>query len=312
MDCNAYRILITGYLDGELSDDEVQMLKTHLQTCGSCLTYLKRMETMETVLKRYTLLQEVPEVPQDFAHNISAILQGITEKKKLSLAAKMRQKYREFVLDIVEKWVGSLRTRPFAWMASASFLVVLIAAVVSVNIFETVYEKKPLQYPGVSPEPVIQVAQKEKSPVERKSIQFPAVAPEPEKRAETDIQAIDGGEPIEYVDVDVPPVSTFRAPKPGRTFKKEDEKSPVIEPSRDGSIDDESVVIEALRDRSMDDEPVEVAEEAFIRFTKNEGVAKNENVSVEGYVYSHIIEVSQDQFIDDAMFVGYVQDTLFE
>ena len=49
---------------------------------------------------------------------------------------------------------------------------------------------------------------------------------------------------------------------------------------------------------------VEVDEESLLNVEKGKGVP------VEGYVYSHVITVSQDQFIDDALFVGYVQDAL--
>jgi hypothetical protein len=290
MDCNAYRILITGYLDRELSDDEMQMLKTHLQTCESCLTYLKRMEAMETVLKRYKLLQEVPAVPSNFAHNISVILQGVVKQEKVPFGAKVKRKYREFVLGIVEKWASSLKARPFAWMTSVSFLVVLLAGVVVVDIFQTMDRKKPLQDTKAPLAPVMQVAQKDKTPVEGKSVQFPAVASESEKWDETDDHALAEGDPIQYEDT---PISTFRAAQPGRAFIKEEDKQPAG--------------VEASRNRLMEDtEFVEVAEEAFVQF------AKNESVSVEGYVYSHVITVSQNQFFDDVVFVGYVQDALFE
>lgn len=298
MDCNAYRILITGYIDGEVSDDETQRLKAHLQTCKSCYAYLIRAEAMKTVLKRCRLLQDVPEVPPDFAQNISVILRGIVEKEKIPFGTKIKKKYQKFVLGIVEKWVGSLRTRPFAWMTSVSLLLVLIAGVVCVDIYQTVYRENSLQYTQIPPKPVMQVAQKDDtSSVEESTIQAPAevpapsVAPELEERSEAESLELGEGEPIQYVDDT--PAATVRAAKRSRGLINEKAK--------------QLPVLEASNDRSMDQiEFIEVDEESFLN------VEKDESVPVEGYVYSHVITVSQDQFIDDALFVGYVQDALDE
>ncbi len=47
---------------------------------------------------------------------------------------------------------------------------------------------------------------------------------------------------------------------------------------------------------------IEEDESPFIR------VASHHTPSVEDYVYSHVVEVYQTHFMDDAVFVGYVHD----
>jgi hypothetical protein len=92
--------------------------------------------------------------------------------------------------------------------------------------------------------------------------------------------------------VDVTPVTTLRAAKQnGGRINEKAKQSPVLGDSSD---------------RMMEEgEFIQVDEESFLQF------AKSESTPVEDYVYSHVITVSQDQFIDDAVFVGYVQDALY-
>jgi hypothetical protein len=144
----------------------------------------------------------------------------------------------------------------------------------------------------------MQVAQKDDvSSVEEDIIQAPAeappplVAPEVEERSEAESLELGEGEPIQYVDD--PPAATVRVAKRSRGLINEKAEQPPV--------------LEASNDRSMDHiEFIEVDEESFLN------VEKDESVSVEDYVYSHVITVSQDQFIDDALFVGYVQDAVYE
>jgi anti-sigma factor RsiW len=117
MDCEAYRILISGYIDGELSEQEMQMLKVHLQTCEACAGYLQKLESMQTALKRYTLFQDMPEIPSNFAGRVTEQLQDIIEEKQSSFGNTLRTRYRTWVIELAERWAGSLKTRPFAWTA---------------------------------------------------------------------------------------------------------------------------------------------------------------------------------------------------
>ncbi len=223
MDCDAYRLLITGYVDGELSDQEMHSLKTHLETCEECLAYLKCTEAMRTSLKRYTFLKTVPpEIPINFAWNITEQLQGMREEEQLSLAARIRIAYHAFVLDIVERWVSSLRTRPFAWTTLVTGLLLVVAGVIALNMFPF----------SSTPDPQIAMAPHTKPlSANENPDQFVVVAPESE--------------------------SGF-------------------------------------------------AEEPFIR------MAQTDTESVEDYIYSHVTEVYQDRFVDDAVFVEYVQNAFME
>jgi hypothetical protein len=51
----------------------------------------------------------------------------------------------------------------------------------------------------------------------------------------------------------------------------------------------------------------------FIQFSDDAVVqiAKTDSEPVVSYVYSHIVEASQEQFLDNAVFASYVQDALF-
>ena len=118
------------------------------------------------------------------------------------------------------------------------------------------------------------------------------MAPELEERSEAESLELGEGEPIQYVDD--PPAATVRVAKRSRGLINEEAKQPpVVGASSDHSMDMDNI------------EFIEVDEESFLNAAKSES-------PVEGYMYSHVITVSQDQFIDDAVFVGYVQDALCE
>lgn len=240
MNCDAYRLLITGYIDGELSDHEMHTLKAHLQTCEECLADLKRAEAMKTVFKRYTLLQNAPEVPVGFARNITDQVQEMVEEERIPLTARIKTAYRAFVLDLVDRWVNSLRTRPFAWTTLASCLVLVVAGVMFFNAFHFSFMQQSVEFVEVTPETVDRVAQ--------------LTSPTSEKLSpDLQIEIVPGEETI-----------------------------------------------------ATDEEYVIFAEEPFIR------MAQNDTESVENYIYSHVTEVYQDQFVDDAVFVGYVQNAFTE
>ncbi len=59
MNCEASRILISSYLDGELSDQEVELFKAHLQVCEDCVRYLQQQEILKNALKHYSLFQNL-------------------------------------------------------------------------------------------------------------------------------------------------------------------------------------------------------------------------------------------------------------
>lgn len=48
--CTDYQILITGYVDNELTDDQVKELKAHLDGCPECRKELERARIMKNAL----------------------------------------------------------------------------------------------------------------------------------------------------------------------------------------------------------------------------------------------------------------------
>jgi hypothetical protein len=266
MNCDAYRILISGYIDKELSNDEMQTLKTHLPTCEACLRHLKQMEGLQTNLKRYTLFQELPETSSDFARKVTDQLEETLQEKPLSVAARLKNKYRSFVFNIIALWVNSLQTRPFTWTTSVSCLLVLVVGLAFFDVSHRISLKQSYQLEAEGPtsQSAMPVAQRD------------------EQQQLT---------PQEMVDVGSEPMIRFESADIGPS--EEEQISPPILEVQDDQF---SEIVEVVK----------VAEEPFVR------IAYNENSSVDDYVYSHIIETYQDQFVDDVVFVGYVQNTFLQ
>lgn len=138
MKCEAYRILITGYIDNALSDNETRMLKQHLGTCESCLQHLQRQEVLRTTLKRYAFLQEPPAVPSNFAQKVTAQLESLHPESVPVFQPKgVTHRIRRGVLRFVDAWSVSLNARPFAWTATVSCVAVLLVGIVALNVFYT-------------------------------------------------------------------------------------------------------------------------------------------------------------------------------
>jgi anti-sigma factor RsiW len=49
-ECSKYNLLISAYIDGELSEAEAEELKQHLDTCKDCRAYLKMLEAVSKQL----------------------------------------------------------------------------------------------------------------------------------------------------------------------------------------------------------------------------------------------------------------------
>ncbi len=137
MNCDAYRILISAYIDEELSDIESQRLKTHLKRCESCLQYLHQQEKVQVAVKRYTFVKEVPEVPLGFASKITQQLEEqIQQAPKPSFAERLKDRFRANILEFVDGWIGNLKTHPFAWTASMACFFVFFAALLMNEIYQ--------------------------------------------------------------------------------------------------------------------------------------------------------------------------------
>lgn len=268
MNCDAYRILITGYIDKELSDSEMQTLKAHLTTCEACLQYLQRQETMEAALKRYSLFQETPEIPVNFASKVTEQLQDILEEEQpVSLGERVTEQVRAVVTHLVERWASSLKTRPFAWTASMSCFVLLFAGLLFFEVYQRTYQPMSALNAGTSETALVTPQTSSQLSEDAAPQMIVAQTQEtPEKE-----------EMVELVDLDM---ETFiRFEDDGVSEKR-------------GAFDQDFQGTEA----SNSDK------ELLLR------VAHNDPGSVEDYVYSHVIEINQDRLVDDVVFVGYVQD----
>lgn len=297
MECNEYRIFITGYIDGELSEEETRQLKAHLLTCKACVAYLTRAEAMKTVLKRCVLLQSTPDVPPHFARNVSALLHAEQKAKQRSIIIRLTQQYRNLVLDAVEKWTASLRTRPFAWMTSVVGILIVAVSLASVNLVRS------LSQPHVSSQPSHVVAKLESQPA-------PASVPLP---TSTDAQALPargviGAEAPQnsVVDNDVRPPVLLAKTKQIPVLAEE--QAATIQPRGQIAQAEQNMLAPAERSQPLAAEMsefIEVTDASLIR------VAANGGKTPESYIYAHVLEVAQDQLLDDTVFVGYVQDVLF-
>jgi hypothetical protein len=148
MDCHAYRILMSGYIDDELSGDEMHQLKTHLETCADCLAHLQKLEHMKAVFKRYQLVQDIPDASPNFARTVTGVIQKtvISPERQSSFVARSLGTYRQFVLRLVDSWISSLRARPVTWVTSMSCVLVVVVGVLFVDVFQTVSEQPSEQY----------------------------------------------------------------------------------------------------------------------------------------------------------------------
>jgi hypothetical protein len=251
MECTVSRILITGYIDNELSDDEMRQLKSHLQACEGCVAHLHKMERMQTVLRRYQLVQDIPEAPSNFARNVSRILQEtVPAESQPSVFRRAAFRYRAFVMRLAERWVCSLRARPVTWVTSVSCVFALLAGVAFFDMAQVI--QAPLRYTLNHP--------KQNVLVDNRS-------------------------------------SRLETGQPGQSPKRLG-ASPIFEI--------------ALHEESIESDSAALPD--FIRFSDEAVVqiAKTTTEPVDSYVYSHIVEASQEQFLDNPLFASYVQDALFQ
>lgn len=268
MNCEASRILISGYLDEELSDQETRLLKAHLQQCETCVNYLQSQETLKNALKHYMLFQESPQVSDDFAKKVTAKLEEKLPQKRASVVEHIRWTYQKFVFGFVDGWVNSLKARPFIWTTAASCMVILLIGFVSFQVVQqaTWQEQAKVVFIGTE-------SPSEPSTFSPKSDPLPS-PPQPQM-ALRETLSVEHEESLRGVE---------SVPESLTVAEQEARENDVIEFTE------------------LDELIVEEDGSPFIR------VASNHTPSVEDYVYSHVVEVYQSHFVDDALFVGYVQD----
>ncbi|GAK61406.1 predicted transmembrane transcriptional regulator (anti-sigma factor) [Candidatus Vecturithrix granuli] len=275
MNCEASRILISGYLDGELSEQEARLLKVHLQACESCVSYLQRQEALKNALKHYALFQDHLEAPSDFAKKVVIKLQETLTPEQPPLAARIKQTYRHFVFGFVDSWVNSLKTRPFAWATIVSCMLVLVVGLVSFKVVQQVSWQEQARMANIGIEPP--------SP-----IPAPSVLPTAHRES-VGLQNAPSAENVVFEGQKMFQVAEV-TPETRNTANKQEKMS-------DFSSSLQEKTIEFVETNGL---IVEEDESPFIR------VASHHAPSVEDYVYSHVVEVYQTHLVDDAVFVGYV------
>lgn len=273
MNCEASHILISGYLDEELSEQEARLLKAHLQTCESCVSYLQHQEALKNALKHYTLFQESLEVPSDFAQKVAIKLQETLTPEQPPLAARIKRTYRDFVLGFVDGWVRSLKTRPFIWTTVVSCLFMFVIGLVSFKVVQQVSWREQTRMANLEIEPP--------SPMSA-----PSMLPNAHQ-ASRGLQAVPSHEKM--------------TPESQKVFQTMATRK-VTQNTQEISDFSSSLQEQAIEVEEINDLIVEEEESPFIR------VASRPAPSVEDYVYSHVVEVYQTHFVDDAVFVGYVHD----
>ena len=87
----------------------------------------------------------------------------------------------------------------------------------------------------------------------------------------------------------------------------------VFSPTAELPPDQEHVVLTVVDVDTSEEESTTILPD-FIEFSDEPvmRVASGGKEPVGNYVYSHVLEVAQEQLFDDAVFVGYVQDVAFQ
>lgn len=274
MNCEASRILISAYLDGELSEQEARLLKAHLQACESCVGHLQQQEALKNALKHYTLFQESLEAPSNFAKKVVIKLQETLTPERPPFAARIKRTYRHFVFGFVDSWVNSLKTWPFTWATVVSCMFVFVIGLVSFKVVQQVSWQEQSRMANLSiesPSPLPASSALPDAPRASRGLQY---APSPENRV------FDEQEVFQTIEV---------TPETNMAYKQEK--------AGDFSSSLQEKTIEFVETNGL---IVEEEDSSFIR------VASHQAPSVEDYVYSHVVEVYQTHFVDDAVFVGYV------
>lgn len=126
MTCDAYRILITGYIDDELSEADMAALKAHLRACEPCVQHLKRQEALRITLKRYAFIQDAPVVPTSFAQSVTARLQAARAEEQPALRLHWTPRAAwQGATDIVSVWGERLKIHSVRWAAATCSLALL-------------------------------------------------------------------------------------------------------------------------------------------------------------------------------------------
>lgn len=68
-ECAKFDLLINAYIDGELSDDDKNMLDAHLETCDNCRSYMNMLKSVSSAVHD-TLVQPPPQMTEGIMYKI--------------------------------------------------------------------------------------------------------------------------------------------------------------------------------------------------------------------------------------------------
>jgi anti-sigma factor RsiW len=88
MSCKKYKILLSEYIEGTLSDSEKLNLESHLKKCARCKKELELLQNYKKFLSSF----EKREAPESIRDNVwKSISEDSTEKKKERKKNKTRE-----------------------------------------------------------------------------------------------------------------------------------------------------------------------------------------------------------------------------
>ena len=279
MNCANYRMLMSAYIDHELSDEEAYALKTHLQSCAACVGHLQKMERLHTAFQRYTLVQEQPAVPSAFAQHVMARIQA-TVTVPPSWQRRAAARGRAFVIAFTAHWAHSLTRQPLAWTAACAGVCLFAAGVLLTDVATRLNAPTApeMQANVIAPSPQAQgVDTLVKS---AKTVQL-ALASQADEQMEGDVfeatEALNGN-------------SLIRIAKHVAGLADVEEAASAAFVDSEAELQDGSPRASANRENVIRQD------------------ARQKNGNLQEYIYSHILESYQDYAMDDVMFVGYAQD----
>ena len=117
MKCQQAKILISSFIDGELTNSEWQQVQSHVESCSTCSRTLAMFEESTALFKR-EMTKHRPG-----ADLWSHIVERISEEERPSVFEVLKDKLKEFTLTFL------LRPSPKIRYTQLSFAIIAIVAV---------------------------------------------------------------------------------------------------------------------------------------------------------------------------------------
>lgn len=128
MNCRTVNRNISGYLDGQLPDDEYRTLAVHLQNCPACATHAHQLKN--TALALRALPQRTP--PVTFSIDLRA-LASCERQRTLSLRGGIRARFKARMESF--RWNLNPLMRPLAIPATGGVVSTVFLFAMLVSIF---------------------------------------------------------------------------------------------------------------------------------------------------------------------------------